>query len=98
MCCVSSEEGKDYEAVNKTLWTLTNKCVTVNIIDDDESEMDETFTVVFSELDREDTPDEYGSGGSGKPGDNDMLMPMMVNLTVAITIKDDDHLAKEGKK
>ena len=73
-------------------------CVRVNITDDEVVEPDESFEVVFTEMDQEMAPEcamDDGGGGSGGSGEmpdktNGMLLPMVSSETVLITITDND--------
>ena len=70
--------------------------VSIHIIDDDMTESDEKFRVLFTEVEAESYPSQcdsiiVGSGSSnGIMDTSTMLRPMLTNATAVITIKDDD--------
>ena len=83
--------------MNKTLKVMTSghDCVTIIIKDDDVPEPDETFQVVFTELNPE-SPECGMGGGDSSSGmmTTDILTPMVSNETVTITIIDNDGMGE----
>ena len=84
-----------------TLTSTGNKLhVPIYITNDILVEPDESFAVVFSVLDAESYPEDckealVGSGwSSSSQGSSGMLLPMAMNVTACITIKDDDIMGK----
>lgn len=70
--------------------------VTINIIDDDMTESDERFSVVFTEVEAESCDSAVAGSGSsnGILDTGSMLLPMLTNVTAVITINDDDAVCK----
>ena len=84
--------------MNKTLKVMPSghDCVTIIIKDDDVPEPDETFQVLFTELNPESPECGMGGGGSGSgmlTTDN-ILTPMVSNPAVTITIIDNDGMGE----
>ena len=84
--------------MNKTLKVIPSghDCVTVIIKDDNVQEPDETFQVLFTELNQESPECDMGGGGSGSGmmTPDRMLTPMVSNEAVTITIIDNDGMGE----